>query len=749
VGSHDALFVVAVDTGCKPLMYAPQLPPGLTGYLPDLALRRLRKLRKPTICIPQSFASRTLRSYTSIDDVDGGRDTMSGATGDTAVGEGETGRLRLSIIGKFSASVDGQEVGLSRKAQALLGYMILSSSRQLPRSKFIGLLWSEKEDPLAKGSLRQSLSQIQRELRALGCTHFHADQLNVTFEIERAACDLIEIISDAERGIVNPLLLARERLTDNILEDVEGIDPAFSDWLAETRPLIHERLIDALTRLLPDEGQTAVSAAGEAAAKAIYRLDCENERAVRVLIKSHVAAGNIGAALAIYARLWRQLEDAYDIEPHKLTGDLIAGLRQQQPGTVAPPVLAPAVAPTVGLTGLAASRPSIAVLPFLALSPNLQPQFTIGIVDSVVQALSGLKELFVISRGSTMIPMSPTLDLRAVGRDLNAQYLLHGSIQRAGDLIRITTELVAAETLEVVRADRLSGTVADVFDLQDRIAVEVIRSLAPQVRDRELNRAMQKRPDDLDAYQLALVGYDQMFSPDYTTFVTARTNFERAHVLNPTWAPPLSYSAIWHMQRVARGWSANVLSELDTARALAERALERNSADPLANVVSGYTRSHCKHDHVGALKQLDRAIELTPNLALAFAYRAAVHVRCERHQDALRDAAVNLRLSPRDRHLWFAEMILAQAHFALGDLDAAVEHATRVATLLPSNQMNLRILVAALMESGRLNDAQTCASLLMAAGEIDLSWIAISPWPKPILARIEAALSRLASTLRH
>src|SRR5262245_25459308 len=462
-GSQDAPFGSCSWTA-RNLMYASPLPLGLMP--PDLALRRLPGLRKPTICTPRNFASRALRSYTSVEDLEVGWAKMPGAKGDTAVAEGKAGRLRLKIIGKFSASVEGREVGLSRKAQALLGYMILTSSRQLPRTKLVGLLWSEKEDPLAKGSLRQSLSQIQRELRALGCTHFHADQLNVTFDIEQVACDVIEIASDAERGIVNPLLLARERLTDNILDDLEGIDPAFSEWLAETRPVIHERLINALTKLLPDEGQTAVSAAGEAAAKAVYRLDCENERAVRVLIKGHVAAGNIGAALALYARLWRQLEDAYDIEPHKLTQDLVADLRQQQPETVAPPVLASAVAPAVGPAGLAASRPSIAVLPFLELSPNLEPQFTIGIVDSVVQALSSLKELFVISRGSTMIPRSPTLDLRAVGRDLNAQYLLHGSPQRVGDRIRITTELVAAETVEVIRADRLSGTVADVFDLQ-------------------------------------------------------------------------------------------------------------------------------------------------------------------------------------------------------------------------------------------------------------------------------------------
>ncbi|TWB03888.1 BTAD domain-containing putative transcriptional regulator [Bradyrhizobium stylosanthis] len=674
---------------------------------------------------------------------------MSGVGDDKAASESETGRLRLNIIGAFSASVSGHEIGLGRKAQALLGYMMLSSARQLPRTKLVGLLWSEKEDPLAKGSLRQSLSQIQRELKTHGCPHFHADQMHVALDIEQVACDLTEIVADAERGIVHPTLLAHERLTDGILDDLENVDPAFSDWLAETRPLIHERLIDALTRLLPDEGQTDITAIAEAAAKAIYRLDSENERAVRVLIRSHIASGSIGAALAIYARLWRQLEDTYDIEPHKLTQDLIAGLRQQQPEIVTRPVAAPAVAPALGLAGFAASRPSVAVLPFRALSPTLEPQFTIGIVDSVVQALSSLKELFVISRGSTMISLSQTPDLRAIGRDLNAQYLLHGSIQRAGDQIRISTELVAAETVEVVRADRLSGTAADVFDLQDRIAVEVIRSLAPQVRDRELHRAMQKRPDDLDAYQLSLVGYDQMFSPDYTTFVTARTNFERAHILSPDWAPPLSYSAIWHMQRVARGWSANAPNELDTARALAERALERNSADPLANAVGGYTLSQCKHDHAGALKQLDRALEITPNLAIAFAYRAAVHVRCEHYADALSDAAINLRLSPRDRHAWFAEMVSAQAHFAMNDLSAAIENAGRVATLLPSNQVNLRILVAALVESGRLDDAKTFAGPLMTAGELDMKWIARSPWPKPALARIEAALSRLASTVRN
>src|SRR5712691_11803919 len=140
-------------------MYAaPFLPSRLMGCTPDLALRPFRGLRKPTICIPRSVASWILPSYSTVDYVDWGRDNMPGPDDDTPVSMGETGRLKLNIIGKFSASVDGHEVALSRKAQALLSYMLLTSSRQLSRTKLVGLLWSEKEDSLAKGSLRQSLS---------------------------------------------------------------------------------------------------------------------------------------------------------------------------------------------------------------------------------------------------------------------------------------------------------------------------------------------------------------------------------------------------------------------------------------------------------------------------------------------------------------------------------------------------------------------------------------------------------------
>src|SRR5438445_4081429 len=109
--------------------------PDPAGYTLEFTYCWSRGQREPIICIPPSLASRNQPSYTVVDDIDGGWDEMSEVNGDKAVGAGETGRLKLNIIGTFSASVDGHEVSLGRKAQALLGYMMLSSARQLPRTK--------------------------------------------------------------------------------------------------------------------------------------------------------------------------------------------------------------------------------------------------------------------------------------------------------------------------------------------------------------------------------------------------------------------------------------------------------------------------------------------------------------------------------------------------------------------------------------------------------------------------------------
>ncbi|HYD04371.1 MAG TPA: adenylate/guanylate cyclase domain-containing protein, partial [Reyranella sp.] len=160
--------------------------------------------------------------------------------------------------------------------------------------------------------------------------------------------------------------------------------------------------------------------------------------------------------------------------------------------------------------------PSIVVLPFREQSrKHGEEYFAEGIVDDIVHALSGLKELFVIARGSTLGYRDRVVDVRAIGRDLGVRYVMHGSVQRTENAIRIRTELCNAETGEIVYSDLHDGELSDLFNLQRRIASRVVMILAPQVRERERLRAMRKNPQNMTAYDLVLQALGPLFAMDY------------------------------------------------------------------------------------------------------------------------------------------------------------------------------------------------------------------------------------------
>ena len=124
--------------------------------------------------------------------------------------------------------------------------------------------------------------------------------------------------------------------------------------------------------------------------------------------------------------------------------------------------------------------------------------FADGVVDDIIRGLAGLKELFVVSRGSSLGFGGRNIDVREIGRQLGVRYVLYGGIQRTVTTVRIVTELSDAESGEVIRSDLHEGDLGELFALQDRIAINVVRQIAPQVRERELMRAMRKHPHEPD-----------------------------------------------------------------------------------------------------------------------------------------------------------------------------------------------------------------------------------------------------------
>lgn len=360
------------------------------------------------------------------------------------------------------------------------------------------------------------------------------------------------------------------------------------------------------------------------------------------------------------------------------------------------------------------ARPSIAVLPFRKHMVQADDAyFADGIVDDIIHLLAGFKELFVIARGSTIGLGSEDMDERQVARALGVRYLLHGSVQRSGQRLRVTAELSEPETGAILRGYRHDGKLSDLFELQDHIALDVVRAIAPQVQARELMRARRKHPQNMSAYDLMLQGIDQMFRVRSESSAHARGLLQQAMVLDPNYAAAYSYAAYGHVLRVGEGWSTDPLADAREASRLAEAAIALNPDDPQSLAIFGHVQSFLWKDFDKAMVYLDRAIEAGPNSALAHAMRCATCSYLGLADLAVEHGRQSLRLSPIDAHRFWHEGVLGQAHYIRGDYAQAVAFARMAYSRNGAVAFNLRCLAASLVAQQRMDEARGVAQQLL------------------------------------
>ena len=159
-------------------------------------------------------------------------------------------------------------------------------------------------------------------------------------------------------------------------------------------------------------------------------------------------------------------------------------------------------------------KPSIAILPFQNMSGDAEQEyFADGMVEEIITALSRIRWLFVIARNSSFTYKGQAVDVKQVGRELGVRYVLEGSVRKAGNRVRITAQLIDATNGAHLWADRFEGSLEDVFDLQDKVAISVAGVIEPALRQSEIERARHKRPDSLDAYDLYLRALPYAFTP--------------------------------------------------------------------------------------------------------------------------------------------------------------------------------------------------------------------------------------------
>jgi adenylate cyclase len=360
------------------------------------------------------------------------------------------------------------------------------------------------------------------------------------------------------------------------------------------------------------------------------------------------------------------------------------------------------------------SLPSIAVLPLQNLGGDpADDYFADGIVEDIILSLAGLKELFVISRASTMRYRGRPPDPVEVGRVLGARYIVFGSVRRSEHFVRVAIQACDARTQETVWGETIEVALGELFDLQDHIVRKVVAGIAPNVRTTELRNALRKRPESFTSYDYALRAMQIINSLDRSEFLRARDFLERAMAEDPHFAMPVAWAARWHSLFVGQGWSANPSEDSAKAAELAARAIELDGQNALALSTFGHLKSFLFHEYDGALIYLDRALLACPNHSLAWILSSATLSYTGETKEAISRAEYGLRLSPFDQSLFTYYMFLNLANYAHGDYEAAVKWGRMSASENRLYTANSRVLAAGLVGLGQLNEARDVAASMI------------------------------------
>ncbi len=349
-------------------------------------------------------------------------------------------------------------------------------------------------------------------------------------------------------------------------------------------------------------------------------------------------------------------------------------------------------------------KPSVAVLPFTNMSGDPEQEFFAdGIAEDVITALSRYPSLFVIARNSCFTYKSSAVDVKQVGRELGVRYVLEGSLRKAGTRIRVTAQLVEAETGSHVWAERYDRDLADIFAVQDEITEAVTTAIAPAIADAELHRALRKPPGSLDAWAAYQRGLWHMSKFTASDTSLAERCFQQAIELDPTFSAAYAGLAIAQSARV--DLQARDLTEvMSSTEALVRQAIALNGADAEAlSVLANALRVHA--DYQGALAEAQRALEMSPNFAYAHHMLGAALIFSGRPKEGVAALERSVRLDPRH-----PRSAVRLNHMVLGlyfarEYTAAVDVAKRAIRLYPEFPHPYRWLAAALGQLGRIDEA--------------------------------------------
>ena len=351
-------------------------------------------------------------------------------------------------------------------------------------------------------------------------------------------------------------------------------------------------------------------------------------------------------------------------------------------------------------------KPSLVVLPFQNMSDDTeQVYFADGLVEDITTALSCIRSLFVIARNSAFAYQGRAVDVRQIGRDLGVRYVLEGSVRRAGNRLRVTTQLIDATSGAHVWAGRYDRDVSDIFAVQDEIATSVAGIIEPALADAEQRRVLRKPPERLDAWEAYQRGLWHFYKYGPNDNRTAQIFFRRAIALDPNFAPGHSGYAlalqweIWH-------YSTRPFAEVQgipLEEALI--AVSLDDKDAMGHAVLAHMRMWGS-DWEAAIAEARIAVALNPNGSFEISMLGCVLGFGGYREEALDRLRQAMRASPHDPLTWLWLLWTGAIQFYARQFAAAVETLRQVVRLRPGYTVAQVLIPPALGHLGHLDEAR-------------------------------------------
>ena len=355
----------------------------------------------------------------------------------------------------------------------------------------------------------------------------------------------------------------------------------------------------------------------------------------------------------------------------------------------------------------------MAVLPFRSLGVSAGRGIALGMAEEVSAALARFCAPRLIATATFWDGSGPAADAMARCRTYQLDYIIDGTIHVRDDDIHVDVTLLdVVLDFEVIWRGRFDGKLNDLFSLQHRIALDTVSQVDPELFHRGAASEAPIKTEVAEAHQSLLTAIQGIFRLDRLKFMRARELLTRAIELDPDYAAAHGWMAYWGVMAVGLGWVENPRDVTTLAGSSAERAMQLDPFDARALAIAGHVKAYLLHDVRSALLLHERAIELNPNLPIAWTVSSWSRIYNGEHTIAVRHAMMARSLSPRDPHIWFVEHAMMTAQFFNHNLEEAEMLAEVVLERNPDHVSALNVRLAILGHLARKEEARHWLAML-------------------------------------